>query len=995
MSSRISILNASVEDFALEVYSADPVAQGGSVGDHENGRVVKYGEHLYIWCDHNGEWKKFSNVTDFTSVETRIADQESDRASAHTSLEGIDSSLETRISDEESARATAVSSINALAVSEESSLESRLAAEITARGADVDASQLRAESAEASLELRLSNEEDANTSAVSSLNVRASAAESSLHSRLLAEESSELEFDGSLETRLAAEESARLAEDGSVATAIASAGTLRAAGDTSLETRLSNEEVRVDALETAVSMNATDGDIDTFVEAVSYINAVDTSHDAQTSTQISTIVSSIASAESARISDDTSLETRLSNEEDAEASVELSLNGRMTDEESNELSAEVSFDASLVSQSSNRLSEDNSLGGRAGVNESARATADTSLETRLSNEEDAMADGDSSLELLLSAAISGREAVGNSVEVRLSEEEAARATAITSAATARAAADTSLETRISDEESARATADTSLSTRVGNEEAAMSLADDSVELRLSQEEDAEASADTSLNTRIAAEEANRASEDTSLETNISEQVSSEKSRIDSILDSADADKDTFVEIVSFITAVDTESDDALSSYIATIDSNISIEESTMIAGDASLATELASKISDRQSAVSSLETKHSGEISALASTIDSVEVREESRHLRVDFGGSSPVTSFTVSGSQFPTGFEMKDHGMVQVFQDMGSNKFRHLVAPVEVDMTSGDVTVQLGSSAKAGFAVFYMFADDEGAVTEAGGSVTSMGLGDYQDEMAQTLGAAAEIPYSIYVKDYANQTCTTNNGYTSCTTDGLHDMGFDLGAGAELKWYMRVYNASSPASYSLYTYSFTGSEGGYSGDSMDSSNYPVSLSEGDSIEVYAEVYDASSTLVAVAGSSSAPYYADAPVSYIATPGYQPGQYVVRMGSAVDAIHGQTVDVSVTVPNGNAGASLYDTFLGIQANSQAYNYGWDAYSTNWVISGTDASIVEASSIYNPGSGQSLQFAGNIVPAVGTYTFSAVASASNGQNTTFNVTVTVQ
>lgn len=579
-----------------------------------------------------------------------------------------------------------------------------------------------------------------------------------------------------------------------------------------------------------------------------------------------------------------------------------------------------------------------------------------------------------------------------SLETRLAAEETAENSAVSSLVVI----DSSLETRISDEESARATADTSLSTRVGNEEAAMSLADDSVELRLSQEEDAEASADTSLNTRIAAEEANRASEDTSLETNISGQVSSEKSRIDDILDSADADKDTFVEIVSFITAVDTESDDALSSYIATIDSNISIEESTMIAGDASLATELASKISDRQTAVSSLETKHSGEISALASTVDSVEVREDNRHLRVDFGGSTPVTSFTVSGSQFPSGFEMKDHGMVQVFQDMGSNKFRHLVAPVEVNMTSGDITVQLGSSAKSGFAVFYSFADDEGAVTEAGGSVTSMGLGDYQDEMAQTLGAASEIGYQIYVKDYANQTCTTDSyGYTSCTTPGLHDMGFDLGAGAELKWYMRIYNASSPASYSLYTYSFTGSEGGYSGDSMETSSFPVSLSEGDSIEVYAEVYDASSTLVAVAGSSSAPYYADAPASYVASPGYQPGQYVLTMGSPVSALHGQTVDVSVTVPTGNAGASSYDTFLSIAANSGAYNYGWDAYSTTWVVSGTDASIVEPSSIYSPGGSQSLRFAGDAIPAVGTYTFSAVASASNGQSTTFNVTVTVQ
>lgn len=990
MSSRISILNASVEDFALEVFASAPAA--GSVGDHANGRIVKYGTHIYIWCDHTGEWKKFSNVSDFTSVETRLSAQEVNRAAAHASLEGIDSSLETRISSEESAMLSAVSSIETLAQGEESSLETRLSNEEVNRAADVDAEESRALVAEGSIESRVSTEEVDREAAVDSLEARASGVEDSLELRLSSEESAEASAEASLDTRISAEESARLAEDTSVATAIASAATARGAADTSLETRLSNEENRVDAI-----LNASTADKDSFVEIVSFINAIDVAHDAQTSTEISSIDSSIASAEAARIADDSSLETRLSNEEDAEASAELSLNTRMAAEESNELSAEVSFDAALSSQSSTRLAEDGSLGGRMGVNESDRAAADTSLETRLSNEEDAMAAGDASLEVLLSSAISGREAVGDSLEVRLSGEESARASAVASEEAARIAKDASLTTRISSEEDARAAADTSLETRLSNEEVAREDADDSLELRLSIEESNEVAAKNSMETRISAEEDAMAAGDASVQTSLSAQVSTEKSRIDDILDSAAADKDTFVEIVSFITAVDTESDDALASYVTAIDSSISAEESAMAAGDLSLETELSSKIVERQSAITSLETKHSGEISALASTVDSVEVREESRHLRVDFGGTTPVTSFTVSGSQFPSGFEMKEHGMVQVFQDMGSNKFRHLVAPVEVDMSNGDVTVQLGSSAKAGFAVFYMFADDEGTVS-APSSATAMGLGGYQDEASTTLSGAGNLGY-IYIKDYANQVCTTDSyGYTSCTTDGLHDMGFDLGNGAETKWYMRAYSASSPGSFSTVSYNFTGSEGGYGGDSISSSGtpaFPVTLAEGDSYELYAEVYDPNGDLIAVAGSSSAPYYFDAPSSYTATPGYQPGQYTLRMGSAVSAIHGQTVDVTVTVPSGNAGNTEYMAFLDISANSSAYEYGWDSYSTTWAASGTDVSIVNVGAISNPNGYQGFTWAGNAIPAVGTYTFSIVASANNGQNTTFSVTVIVQ
>ena len=710
--SRISILNASVEDFALEVFASAPVA--GSVGDHANGRIVKYGTHIYVWCDHTGEWKKFSNVTDFSSLETRISTQESECAADELSLAGIDSSLETRISEEESAMVSAISAEESRAESVENSLETVISSLTVSREAHVSSEQSRQENVGASLETRISTEESVREAAVDSLESRALSAETSLETRLSNEESAEAAAEASLDARVSAEESVKLADDGSIATAIASAATARGAADASLETRLSNEENRVDAI-----LNASTADKDSFVEIVSFINAVDVAHDAQTSTEISSIDSSIASAEAARSVSDDSLETRLSNEEDAEVSAEASLNTRMAAEESNELSAEVSLDARMSSEESARLAEDNSLGGRMGVNEGNRATDDTSLETRLSNEEDAMAAGDASVEALLSSAISGREAVGDSLEVRMSEEESAMLSAVASEEAARIAADGSLTTAISSEEVARAAADSSLTTRLAAGESVRLAEDNSLELRLSIEESAESAAKDSLETRISAEEDAMAAGDASVQTNLSNQVSSERSRIDDILDSAAADKDTFVEIVSFITSVDTESDDALASYVSAMDSSISAEESAMTAGDNSLVIEVESAITARQQAIVSLETKHSGEISTLAAAIDSLELREEERHVRIDFTNQ---TSFTVLASDLPSGFT-PDHGMVQVFQEVSANTYRHLVAPMNYDPSTGEMTLDLGTTQKTGFAVFYSFA---GTATTLSSSTSS-----------------------------------------------------------------------------------------------------------------------------------------------------------------------------------------------------------------------------------------------------------------------------
>jgi hypothetical protein len=75
-------------------------------------------------------------------------------------------------------------------------------------------------------------------------------------------------------------------------------------------------------------------------------------------------------------------------------------------------------------------------------------------------------------------------------------------------------------------------------------------------------------------------------------------ISTEKGRIDAILSAADADKDSFAEIVSLINSVDLTNDNALASAISSINDDIAAEETARIAGDSGLQTSINTVSSD-------------------------------------------------------------------------------------------------------------------------------------------------------------------------------------------------------------------------------------------------------------------------------------------------------------------------------------------------------------------------------------------------------------
>ena len=83
---------------------------------------------------------------------------------------------------------------------------------------------------------------------------------------------------------------------------------------------------------------------------------------------------------------------------------------------------------------------------------------------------------------------------------------------------------------------------------------------------------------------VSAEASARSAADTTLQSNID----AEKTRIDAILSAADADKDSFAEIVSLINSVDTTNDTVFAGYVSSNDAALASETSARISGDTAL-----------------------------------------------------------------------------------------------------------------------------------------------------------------------------------------------------------------------------------------------------------------------------------------------------------------------------------------------------------------------------------------------------------------------
>ena len=272
-----------------------------------------------------------------------------------------------------------------------------------------------------------------------------------------------------------------------------------------------------------------------------------------------------------------------------------------------------------------------------------------------------------------------------------------------------------MTTNLATEASSRSSADSSLSSRIGVEETAARAEEGVITSAIVAEAALRTAGDLSLTTSLASHEVVLSAADTLLESDIS----TEKAKLDAILLASSQDKDSFAEIVSLINAVDVENSGELAADIATLTASISSETVRAGAAEVAVAANLSTELVDRAAAIASLETNLSDQLATQSADLLSLETRENNRHNKISF---ADVSSLVVDGSSFPAGFNLASDGsdprggFIQLFETDGSNLVS-FIAPMEIDMTSGDVTFTFEGN-KSGIAVFYSFADDEGTVT-------------------------------------------------------------------------------------------------------------------------------------------------------------------------------------------------------------------------------------------------------------------------------------
>ena len=178
---------------------------------------------------------------------------------------------------------------------------------------------------------------------------------------------------------------------------------------------------------------------------------------------------------------------------------------------------------------------------------------------------------------------------------------------LSSEASARLSADQTLQSNLNAEASARQAADTTLQNNINAEASARASA-------ISAEQSAREAADQNLQNQInaidsgsssavAAEQAAREAADSVLQS----AINVEKNRIDAILSAADADKDSFAEIVSLINSIDTENDSAFASYVLSNNAALASEASRLEGLISSEASTRASEITRVEGVISTKE----------------------------------------------------------------------------------------------------------------------------------------------------------------------------------------------------------------------------------------------------------------------------------------------------------------------------------------------------------------------------------------------------
>lgn len=153
---------------------------------------------------------------------------------------------------------------------------------------------------------------------------------------------------------------------------------------------------------------------------------------------------------------------------------------------------------------------------------------------------------------------------------------------------------TYVDSAVSTEQSAREAADTTLTNNLNAEISRAQAAESDLADDITAEETARVAA-------VSAEAASRVAGDNALDA----KITTEKGRIDAILDASEADKDTFAEIVTLINSIDTENDQVFAGYVLSNDAALAQEVSDRQSGDSALGV----RIDGVESAATALEAR--------------------------------------------------------------------------------------------------------------------------------------------------------------------------------------------------------------------------------------------------------------------------------------------------------------------------------------------------------------------------------------------------
>jgi hypothetical protein len=214
-------------------------------------------------------------------------------------------------------------------------------------------------------------------------------------------------------------------------------------------------------------------------------------------------------------------------------------------------------------------------------------------------------------------------------------------------------------------DAAVSTANTALTAAIAAEEAARIAADSTLTSDLATEVSRATAAEGVIAANLAQELLDRASADTALDG----KITTEKNRIDAILAAADADKDSFAEIVSLINSVDTENDTAFAGYVTSNNAALAAETSARQSADTTLQgnidtvssdlSALTSRVTTAESDILAEETARiaavSAEQTARESAVSTLEAADDTLQDNIDAEASTRATADTSLSNRITT----------------------------------------------------------------------------------------------------------------------------------------------------------------------------------------------------------------------------------------------------------------------------------------------------------------------------------------------------